>query len=217
MKPAPPVTQMIEPISDLLTADSLAEAKILSRGFYQRPTLEVARDLLGKILVHATPEGVAAVRLNEVEAYLGVDDPACHTFGGRRTARTETMWGEAGRAYVYLIYGVHHCLNVVTVGEGVPEAVLIRGGTSVMGCGLVRRRRGPNVALRNLTDGPGKLCRAMAVTRAENGLDFGDPGSPLTIRSDGRTHSAREVDRLPRIGVDYAGEAASWPLRLKLR
>ena len=167
--------------------------------------------------MQATPEGVVAVRLNEVEAYLGVDDPACHTFGGRRTARTDTMWGEAGLAYVYLIYGMHHCLNVVTVGEGVPEAVLIRGGAPLMGSGLVRRRRGPKVAPRNLTDGPGKLCSALAVTRAENGLDFGDPGSPLTIRSDGRTYSDREVDRLPRIGVDYAGEAALWPLRLKLR
>jgi len=208
---------MIEPISDLLTADSLAETRILSRGFYQRPTLEVARDLLGKILVHATAEGVAAVRLDEVEAYLGVDDPACHTFGGRRTARTDTMWGPAGRAYVYLIYGLHHCLNVVTVGEGVPEAVLIRGGVPETGRGLVRRRRGPKVARRNLADGPGKLCRALAVTRAENGLDFGDSESPLTIRSDGRTFSDSEVDRLSRIGVDYAGEAALWPLRLKLR
>jgi len=167
--------------------------------------------------VHATPEGVVAVRLTEIEAYLGMDDPACHTFGGRRTPRTETMWGAAGRAYVYLIYGMHHCLNVVTVGEGVPEAVLIRGGVPVMGNALVRRRRGPKVALRNLVDGPGKLCRALAVTRSEDGLDFGDPESPLTIRSDGHTFSSAEVERLPRVGVGYAGEAASWPLRLKLR
>jgi len=179
--------------------------------------LDVAQDLLGKILVHATPDGVVAVRLNEVEAYLGVDDPACHTFGGRRTRRTETMWGEAGRAYVYLIYGMHHCLNVVTVGEGVPEAVLIRGGVPVLGNRLVRRRRGPNVPRRNLADGPGKLCSALAVTRAENGLDLCDPGSPLTIRSDGLGFSDRSPDRLPRVGVDYAGEAASWPLRFRLR
>ena len=167
--------------------------------------------------MHTTAEGVVAVRLNEVEAYLGVDDPACHTFGGRRTSRTETMWGPAGLAYVYLIYGMHHCLNVVTVGEGAPEAVLIRGGDPLVGNGLVRLRRGPKVARRNLADGPGKLSLALAVTRAENGLDFGNPESPLTIRSDGRSFSDVEVDRLPRIGVDYAGEAASWPLRLKLR
>ncbi len=217
MKPAPPVTQMIEPISDLLAADGLAKTAILSRGFYQRPTAEVAQDLLGKILVHETPDGVVAIRLDEVEAYLGLGDPACHTFGGRRTRRTETMWGEAGRAYVYLIYGMHHCLNVVTVGEGVPEAVLIRGGVPVTGCELVRRRRGPKVAPRNLADGPGKLCRALAVTRVENGLDFSDPDGPLTIRSDGLTVTDLKMDRLPRIGVDYAGEAASWPLRFKLR
>ena len=94
----------------------LAEAAILSRGFYQRPTAEVARDLLGKFLVRTTARGVVAVRLNEVEAYLGVDDPACHTFGGRRTTRTETMWGEAGHAYFYRVYGLHNCLKVVTVG-----------------------------------------------------------------------------------------------------
>lgn len=167
--------------------------------------------------MHTTAEGVVAVRLNEVEAYLGVDDPACHTFGGRRTRRTATMWGEAGRSYVYLIYGMHHCLNVVTVGEGVPEAILIRGGLPVTGCGLVRRRRGAKVARRNLMDGPGKLCQALAVTRVENDLDLCDPESALTIRSDGRTIPDGEVERLPRVGIDYAGAAASWPLRLKLR
>ena len=217
MNPAPPVTQMMEPNADLLTADELAETAILSRGFYQRPTIEVARALLGKILVHITAEGVAAVRLNEVEAYLGVDDPACHTFGGRRTPRTETMWGEAGRAYVYLIYGMHHCLNAVTVGEGVPEAVLIRGGVPISGLELVHRRRGAKVASKNLSNGPGKLCRALAVSRAENGFDLCDPESALTIRSDGRTHPVDGVNLLPRVGIDYAGEAASWPLRLKLR
>ncbi len=177
----------------------------------------MARDLLGKILVHTTKQGVVAVRLNEVEAYLGVDDPACHTFAGRRTTRTATMWGEAGRAYVYLIYGMHHCLNVVTVGEGVPEAVLIRGGVAVTGCALARGRRGSRVAGRNLADGPGKLCQALAVNRSHNGLDFADSGGALTIRSDGWTPEACDVDRLPRIGVDYAGAASSWPLRLKLR
>ena len=176
----------------------------------------MARELVGCVLEVAAAGEKVAGRIVEVEAYLGEGDPASHA-GRGRTPRSEIMFGPPGFAYVYLIYGMHHCLNVVTVGEGVPEAVLIRGGVPVMGNGLVRRRRGPKVALRNLADGPGKLCHALAVTRAENGLDFGDPGSPLTIRSDGRGFSDLNTDRLPRIGVDYAGDAASWPLRFKLR
>jgi DNA-3-methyladenine glycosylase len=205
---------MTEPIHDLLTADMLAETTVLPRGFYQRPTALVARELLGKILVRRAPDGVVAVRLTEIEAYLGIDDPACHTFGGRRTRRTETMWGAAGVAYIYLIYGIHHCLNVVTVGEGVPEAVLIRGGAEVTGGSVIRRRRGAGIARRNLLDGPGKLCQALALTRRENGLDFCDPQSVLTIRSDGQTFPDERVECSPRVGVDYSGEAAAWPLRL---
>jgi DNA-3-methyladenine glycosylase len=173
----------------------------------------VARELLGTLLVRETAEGVVAVRITEVEAYLGVGDPACHTHRGRRTPRTETMWGEAGLAYVYLIYGLHHCLNVVTVGEGVPEAVLIRGGSPVCGRSLVRRRRGSGVPERSLTDGPGKLCQALAVTRSDNGLDLCLGSSAMSIRDDGHRVPAATVVRRPRIGVDYAEDAAQWPLR----
>jgi len=183
-----------------------------TRGFYQRPTVEVARDLLGKIVVRATGDGVAAVRVTEVEAYLGEDDPACHTFGGRRTRRTETMWGRAGVAYVYLIYGIHSCLNVVTVGEGAPEAVLIRGGVPVAGLDLVRRRRGAGTPPARLSDGPGKLCQALAVDRGQDGADLCDSGSGIWFVDD--PEGAKPVIRAaPRIGVDYAGEAAAWPLR----
>ncbi len=194
----------------------LAEATVLSRGFYQRPTAEVAQDLLGKILAARTPDGIVAVRLDDVEAYLGAGDPACHTFAGRRTARIETMWGEAGRAYVYLIYGMHHCLNVVTVGEGEPEAILIRGGRPVIGLELIQKRRGSRVKSAALTDGPGKLCQALAVTRNDDGADFTIPGHGLTIHTDGFTVPEDAIRRLPRVGVDYAGEAAAWPLRMKL-
>lgn len=189
----------------------------MSRGFYQRPTIEVALDLLGKILVRKTPEGITAVRLDEVEAYLGIDDPACHTFGGRRTPRTETMWGGAGRAYVYLIYGIHNCLNVVTVGEGAPEAVLIRGGRPVTGLDLIRKRRGRSVRAAALTDGPGKLCQSLAITRLSDGTDLCDPKSQISIRTDGIRTCEADVRRLPRVGVDYSGEAAEWPLRLRIR
>jgi len=217
MNPAPPVTQMTEPMADLPTADRLETTSILPRGFYQRPTAEVARDLLGKILVRETGDGDVAIRLTEVEAYLGVDDPACHTFGGRRTARTETMWGEAGRAYVYLVYGIHSCLNVVTVGEGAPEAVLLRGGRVLWGEDLMRTRRGDRTPTTSLADGPGKLCQALAVSRVEDGTDLCDAASGLTIRTDGSPIPEAMIRSLPRVGIDYAGEAAAWPLRFKLK
>lgn len=177
----------------------------------------MARELLGKLLVRKHAEGAVALRLTEVEAYLGIDDPACHTFGGRRTARTETMWGEAGHAYVYLVYGLHSCLNVVTVGRERPEAVLLRGGVVERGLGLVRTRRGGGVRPEALSDGPGKLCQALAVTRADDAIDLCAPRSALTIRDDGFRVAEERIRRLPRVGVGYAGEAAAWPLRLLLR
>jgi len=173
----------------------------------------VAEELLGKLLVRVADTGTTVVRINEVEAYLGVEDPACHTFGGRRTPRTETMWGPAGRAYIYLVYGLHHCLNVVTVGEGSPEAVLIRGAEIVEGRDVIRSRRGERLPLRALTDGPGKLCQALEITRADDGVDLCSGGSALSIRDDGFDSSATRIRRLPRVGVEYAGDAAGWPLR----
>ena len=187
---------------------------VLAREFYQRPTDVVAREMLGKLLIRVLPQGVVAIRLNEVEAYLGVDDPACHTYRGRRTQRTETMWGEAGHAYVYLVYGIHHCLNVVTLGPGLPEAVLIRGGEIVVGADLVRERRGPRIAERCLVDGPGKLCQALAIDRSDDGVDLCNRSSLLRVCDDGHSVPDERVRRVSRVGVDYAGEAASWLLRL---
>ena len=187
---------------------------VLAREFYQRPTEVVARELLGKLLLRIQPQGYVAIRLNEVEAYLGIDDPACHTYRGRRTQRTETMWGQAGHAYVYLVYGMHRCLNVVTLGPGQPEAVLIRGGEVAVGVNLVRERRGPRVAEQSLVDGPGKLCQALAIDRSDDGVDLCDTNSLLRICDDGHDVPEDRVRRMSRVGVDYAGEAASWPLRL---
>ncbi len=189
----------------------------LGRSFYQRPTAEVGRDLLGKILVRRTEEGLVAVRISEVEAYLGVGDPACHTHGGRRTPRVEVMWGEAGFAYVYLVYGLHHCLNVVTVGPGVPEAVLIRGGTVLAGHDLVRRRRRAKGPPGSWLDGPGKLCQGLGVTVADNGTDLCGSGGGLWIGDDGVRVPDDRVLRGPRVGVAYAGEAAAWPLRFQAK
>ncbi len=189
---------------------------MLTRDFYQRTTEVVARELLGKVLVRDHFDGSVRLRLTDVEAYLGAGDPACHTFGGRRTPRTETMWGEAGRAYVYLVYGIHHCLNVVTVGPGLPEAVLLRGGVVIAGGDVVRRRRGQRAADRSLTDGPGKLCQALAVTRDDDGTDLCDPGSGLRLVDEGFAVPDSAVRQVPRVGVDYAGAAAGWPLRFRV-
>lgn len=197
--------------------DILEAAPTIGRELLLAPTEEVAHHLLGKLLLRRDPDGTVALRLIEVEAYLGVDDPACHTYGGRRTQRTETMWGPAGRAYVYLVYGMHHCLNVVAGPPGRPEAVLIRGGQPVGGIGLARSRRGPRVAERHLADGPGKLCQALAVSRSDDGADLCDPASGLWLADDGVRVPEAEVTRSARVGVEYAGDAAEWPLRLRWR
>jgi len=176
----------------------------------------VAWDLLGKVLVSRSVDGTVAVRLTEVEAYLGPDDPACHTAGRKRTDRVQSMWGEAGRAYVYMIYGLHHCLNVVTVGEA-GEAILLRGAVAVSGDELIRLRRGPTVSRKHLLNGPGKLCQALAVDRGDDGVDLCDSVGRLWIADDGTIPRPEAVEVSGRIGVDYAGDAAHWPLRFVWR
>ncbi len=186
----------------------------LGRGFYQRPTRTVAHDLLGKILVRRLPEGLVAVRLIEVEAYLGVGDPAAHTSGGRRTARNEVMWGEGGVLYVYFTYGMHHCCNVVTRRPGRPEAVLLRAALPVLGEPLIVARRSGRGG-RQLLDGPARLCQGLGIDRALNGTDL-TSGDAIWLASDGVSCREAWVRRLPRVGVAYAGEAAQWPLRFLL-
>ncbi|NAZ81048.1 DNA-3-methyladenine glycosylase, partial [Kineococcus sp. R8] len=142
----------------------------LPRSFFARPVLDVARDLLGRVVVHRTPEGVVAVRLSEVEAYAGEDDPGSHAFRGR-TPRTEVMFGEAGHAYVYFSYGMHWCTNLVCGEEGSASAVLLRAGEVVDGLALARSRR---VAARrdvDLARGPARLAQALGLARAQDGAD----------------------------------------------
>lgn len=183
----------------------------VGREFYQRPTREVAHDLLGKLVVCRSDGGLVAVRLAETEAYLGAGDRAAHTWGGRRTSRVRSMWGRPGTAYVYLIYGMHHCLNLVSSADDGGEAVLLRGGPVVTGHAIARARRGRGVPVASLADGPGKLCQATGVTREHDGVDTCEAGARLYIADDGVT--PKVVETTPRIGVDYAGDAAAWPLR----
>ena len=143
----------------------------LPRSFYDRDTLTVARDLLGQYLVRETGQGRLVCRITETEAYIGRMDKACHAYQYKRTARTETLFARPGTAYLYLIYGMYHCLNVVTEAEGEPCAVLIRGAVPVENKDIIAENRFGRkekeltaAQRRNFLNGPGKLCRGLALT-----------------------------------------------------
>ncbi|MHB0912011.1 MAG: DNA-3-methyladenine glycosylase [Armatimonadota bacterium] len=172
----------------------------LPREFYLQGTLEVARALLGKVLVHETEVGLLAGRIVETEAYLA-DDPACHASRGM-TRRNASMFGEPGHAYVYFTYGMYHCMNVVTAPEGVGEAVLIRAVEPVSGIEAMAANRGTEKLL-NLTSGPGKLCMAFGLTREHDGLDLtrGD----LTVVDDGTPPG--EIVTATRIGIRLGADS----------
>lgn len=169
---------------------------VLERSFYQRPTLEVARSLLGKMLIHESAQGLTSGKIVEAEAYIGYGDPACHASKGR-TPRNEVMFGEAGHAYVYFNYGMYYLLNVVTEKEGFPAAVLIRAIEPIQGVELMKERRGC-FELTNLTDGPGKLCRAMGIDKGLNGADL---CSSALIIEDGDDYGESCIVWAPRIGI----------------
>ena len=177
--------------------------------FYDRPTEDVARDLLGTVLEHRTPEGVVRGRIVETEAYLGPHDPACHAAAGL-TSRTRTLHGPPGTAYVYFIYGMHWCFNAVTREEGHGSAVLIRAVEPMSGLDLMRRRRGVDRDV-DLTSGPARLCDAFALTRSQDGVRL-DRG-PLRILR-GVEVPDEDVVVGTRIGIR---KAAEWPLRFHVR
>jgi DNA-3-methyladenine glycosylase len=172
----------------------------LRRSFYEQPTIEVARQLLGKYLIRKHPDGTTVGRIVETEAYIGPQDKACHASRGR-TPRTEIMFGRAGHAYVYMIYGFHYMLNIVTEAADFPAAVLIRAVEPLEGLSLMQSRR-QTERLRSLASGPGKLCRAFAIDRTLNGNDV--CGKVLYLDDHGEP--APKVVTTPRIGVDYAGK-----------
>lgn len=164
----------------------------LARSFYERSASEVAPDLLGMHLVRVRAGGMVQVgRIVEAEAYEGPHDLAAHSAHGRRTPRTEVMFGEPGRAYVYLIYGIHHCLNVVTAPRDVPHAVLIRALEPISG-------------VEHRTQGPGLLCTALAIDRTLNGADL--QGNVLWIeRPQASDFTAPRIETSARVGILYAG------------
>ncbi|MDE3229530.1 MAG: DNA-3-methyladenine glycosylase [Chloroflexota bacterium] len=179
----------------------------LPRAFYDRPTLTVARDLLGKLLLRRTADGVVGGVIVETEAYVSAIDPAAHGFRGQ-TPRNRSMFGAPGRAYVYRSYGIHYCLNVVTEGEGVAAAALIRALRPLVGLELMRARRGERIADRDLARGPGRLCQALALTTTDDGADLLGPALWLA-EAPGQAPAPR-IAATPRVGIS---QAADWPWR----
>ncbi len=198
----------------------------MPRGFFDRPAVQVAPDLLGCVLAHETAEGLVAVLLAEVEAYAGEADPASHAFRGR-TARTAVMFGPPGHAYVYFTYGMHFCVNLVCQPDGEASAVLLRAGRVIDGVPLASarrfgaageagavsqpaRHRSPRAAARelDLARGPARLCEALGIDRAQNGADVANPAAPLRVFAPLAPVPAAGISRGPRVGVSRAADLA---------
>ena len=189
-------------------ADAPKAPSRLARDFYARPVLQVARECIGKVLVHRSAEGETAGRIVEVEAYRGPADRAAHSWRGL-TRRTAAMYGPPGHAYVYLLYGTSWAMNLVVASEGEPHAVLIRALEPLRGLELMARRRRRAAESRELTSGPGKLTQALAITGADYGRDL-CRGSLFLEAAD---RPVARIGRSPRIHVDYAGAWAARPWR----
>lgn len=193
----------------------------LSLDFFARDTLTVARELLGMNLVRTVDGKAITVRITETEAYIGRMDKACHAYGYKRTPRTETLFAPPGTAYIYLIYGMYHCLNFVTEAEGEPAAVLIRGAEPVTltdrdALSLIRfgciYDRLSAYQRKNFLNGPGKLCKGLSLTRTQNGLPL--DGEQLYLTDPHDPPQTIKVGK--RIGIDYAEEAINFPWRFYL-
>ena len=180
----------------------------LPRSFYSRPALDVASDLLGKVLVRRIGRKDLSGKIVETEAYVGPHDLACHASKGH-TPRTSIMFGPAGYAYVYMIYGFYFCLNVVTEAVGYPSAVLIRAVEPLENVDLMRRRRKNPAREIDIGSGPGKLCMAMSIDKKLNGADL--LGNTIWIED--RQYEPGIIETTPRVGVDYAGEFKDQPWR----
>ncbi|MGD0495049.1 MAG: DNA-3-methyladenine glycosylase [Candidatus Bathyarchaeia archaeon] len=189
---------------------------ILSRKFYERDTLTVAKELLGKFLVHENTEGTTIGKIVETEAYMGPEDKASHAYNNLRTRRTEVQFGPKGHAYIYQVYGMYFCFDV-TSGSlvGKPEAILVRALEPIEGVELMIRRRSPaRSRIFSLANGPGKLCIAMGISKKQNGTDLCVP--PLCIEI-GVTVNEKQVIQTTRVNVDYAKEWKHLPWRFLIK
>ncbi|HEV8434557.1 MAG TPA: DNA-3-methyladenine glycosylase [Thermoanaerobaculia bacterium] len=187
----------------------------LPRSFYLGDTVSIARALLGCVLWRRLDNELLAARIVETEAYLGANDLASHARRGLRSARNESMYLAGGHAYVYFTYGMHWCMNVVTQEADTAEAVLLRGAEPVHGVEAMRKRRPKAKRDHELMNGPGKLCAALGIDRALDGVALNSDVLFLTGRD--IAVSDDDIAISPRVGVDNAGDAAHWPLRFYLR
>lgn len=200
-----------------LFPDSQNMSMVLPDHFYQHDdVVQISRDLLGKVLCTEIEGSVlTAGIITETEAYRGRDDKACHAHG-KRTKRTEIMYHEGGKAYVYLCYGIHHLFNIVTNTEGVADAILIRAIKPVEGRELMLKRRGKDQVKPELTAGPGRLSQSLGITTEYYGLDLTAKNS-IWVEDRGHAVEPKDIKSTPRIGVDYAGEDAKRPWRFFLK
>ena len=185
----------------------------LTREFYNRDTLTIAREILGKILVKETEEGIVKAKIVEVEAYIGPEDKAAHSYGNRASVRTKIQYGEGGYLYTFLIYGMYVCMNVVTNTAEKPEVILFRALEPLEGIELMKKRRKTD-KIKNLCSGPGKLCQAMGITREDYGEDL--CGSVIYIE-DAPDLPENEICRSKRINIDYAEEAKDYEWRFTIK
>ncbi len=190
---------------------SFNSSRTLPKSFYENSdVVDVSRKMLGKVLCTKIDSVFTSGIITETEAYCGRNDKACHANNGLRTERTEVMYGEPGHAYIYLCYGIHHLLNVVTNKKGLADAVLIRAIRPLDGIERMKERRGTDKK-KIISDGPGKLTQALGVTTDLDTSNLSEP--PLWIEDRGITFKENEINISPRIGVDYAEEDAKKPWR----
>ena len=184
----------------------------LQKDFYIREDVVlIAKELLGKVLITNFNGAISAGIITETEAYAGINDRASHAFGGRRTARTETMYATGGTAYVYLCYGIHHLFNVVTNKKDIPHSVLIRAIKPIEGMDVILKRRKQKEISNKLSSGPGTLSQALGIQTSHSGENL--LGNKIWIEDRGINFSDKEIIKSPRIGVDYAGADALLPYR----
>lgn len=184
----------------------------LQRSFYQKNAIEVAKELLGKVIVHETREGITKGKIVEVEAYMGPMDAAAHSYKVKST-RTNVQYGEGGYAYVYLIYGMYYCMNIVANTPDVPEVVLLRALEPVEGIDLMKQRRKTD-KMNNLCSGPGKLCQALGIDKTNYGMDL--CGDELYLEYP-KEQEDIEIEASKRINIDYAGEAKDYLWRFTIK
>jgi DNA-3-methyladenine glycosylase len=185
---------------------------LLPASYYQDDdVIEIARDLLGKTLVTKINNKITGGIITETEAYVGITDKASHSYGGRRTKRTETMYNEGGVSYVYLCYGIHHLFNIVTNSKDVPDAVLVRAIYPTIGVDEILKRRRASSLTKKLCVGPGKVSAALGIDKTHDNISL--MGKTIWLEDTGIKIKPKDIHVGPRIGVDYAGKDALLPYR----